>query len=97
MKRLSEMASSFPSNMQVLRDETWQSISNIEIVPGDIIEVPTDIKMPCDCILIQGTSIVNEAMLTGESCPVLKNSANLFHEVELASPEVERSTLYSGT
>jgi len=44
------------------------------LVPGDIIEVPTHIKMPCDAVLIRGTSIVNEAMLTGESCPVLKSA-----------------------
>ena len=43
-------------------------------MPGDVIEIPTHIKMPCDCVLIQGTSIVNEAMLTGESCPVLKTA-----------------------
>ena len=29
-------------------------------------------KVPCDCVIIDGTALVNEASLTGESVPVLK-------------------------
>jgi len=46
------------------------------LVPGDIIEVPSGVKMPCDALLIEGQSVVNEAMLTGESVPVLKVRIN---------------------
>jgi predicted P-type ATPase len=34
----------------------------------------SQIVLPVDCILISGTAVVNEAMLTGESAPVLKDS-----------------------
>ena len=45
-----------------------------ELVPGDIFELqPEGMAMPCDCLLIQGTVIINEAMLTGESTPIIKS------------------------
>lgn len=37
------------------------------LVPGDVILVPSDgCFLPCDAILLAGTCIVNESMLTGE-------------------------------
>ena len=55
------------------------SINEIEdessnLVPGDVFELPDDGKaMPCDCILLTGSVIINEAMLTGESTPIIKS------------------------
>jgi len=49
------------------------SSSSVELVPGDLFEIPEDgLALPCDCILVSGTVIVNEAMLTGESVPIIK-------------------------
>ena len=50
-----------------------RTISSEEIVPGDVIVVPENCIMPCDAIVLSGTCIVNESMLTGESVPVIKN------------------------
>lgn len=37
-----------------------------ELVPGDVIAIPANgMVMPCDAVLVQGTCIVNESMLTG--------------------------------
>lgn len=37
-----------------------------ELVPGDVIVIPANgMIMPCDAVLIHGTCIVNESMLTG--------------------------------
>ena len=48
--------------------------SSTELVPGDIFELQDEgMAMPCDCLLIQGTVIINEAMLTGESTPIIKS------------------------
>ena len=44
---------------------------SLDLVPGDIFQVPDDGQsMPCDCILLSGSVIINEAMLTGESTPI---------------------------
>lgn len=55
-----------------------------EIVFGDIIFLEEDQIVPCDLIVIEGSAIVNEAMLTGESIPVIKthleNTEDLFVE-----------------
>lgn len=50
-----------------------KTISSEGIVPGDVIVVPNNCIMPCDAILMSGSCIVNESMLTGESVPVIKN------------------------
>ena len=34
-------------------------------------------KLPCDCILLAGEVMVNESILTGESCPVRKQQLDL--------------------
>ena len=45
-------------------------MSSTELVPGDLYEIPDDgLAMPCDTILVNGTVIINESMLTGESTP----------------------------
>ncbi len=49
-------------------------LSTKDLVPGDLFEVEDDLMIPCDAILISGECIVNEAMLTGESIPVIKTN-----------------------
>ncbi|CAI4229537.1 unnamed protein product [Auanema sp. JU1783] len=48
-------------------------INSEEIVPGDILLIPpTGCILQCDAVLMNGTVIVNESMLTGESVPITK-------------------------
>ena len=49
-------------------------ISSKRLVPGDLILLPTSggYMMESDAVLIEGTCVVNESMLTGESIPVTK-------------------------
>ncbi|KAH7816798.1 putative P-type ATPase (P-ATPase) Superfamily Protein [Monocercomonoides exilis] len=56
------------------RGQKPKLISSKDLVPGDVFEVKNGMTMPCDALLINGTSIMNETMLTGESVPVIKNS-----------------------
>lgn len=60
-----------------MSDNVSKEISSTELVPGDVIMVPEATNLPCDLVLLSGSAIVNEAMLTGESIPVLKSSVPL--------------------
>ncbi|KAM5292237.1 putative cation-transporting ATPase 13A5 [Ctenodactylus gundi] len=56
----------------VVRDKGLQELESRLLVPGDILILPGKLSLPCDAILIDGSCVVNEGMLTGESIPVTK-------------------------
>jgi len=71
-----------------------------QLVPGDVIEITQGFTMPCDCVLLAGQCVMNEAMLTGESIPVVKNALpDSSDEVggRYDPAEQSRYTLYGGT
>lgn len=72
------------------------TLSSDELVPGDVFEVPVFSKMPCDAMLLQGIAVMNEAMLTGESIPVVK-SAFPPENTSFSATLDKKHTLYSGT
>lgn len=74
-----------------------QEVSSLNLVPGDIIEIPENKSMPCDLILLNGSAVMNESMLTGESIPVLKNSLPFNNNAYNPNEEGKQSTLFAGT
>lgn len=60
-------------DVDIYENDSIKNMPSSTLVPGDVFELPEDGKnVPCDCILLTGSVIVNEAMLTGESTPILK-------------------------
>ncbi|XP_077440742.1 polyamine-transporting ATPase 13A3 isoform X2 [Vanacampus margaritifer] len=83
-----------------------EEVMSTDLVPGDVIVIPSNgTIMPCDAVLVSGTCIVNESMLTGESVPVTKTNlpnqlpeesgdeANSAYSID----EHKRHTLFCGT
>lgn len=56
----------------VIRDGKEVEITVDQVVLGDVIIVKPGAKIPVDGILTEGTSFVDEAMITGEPMPVQK-------------------------
>lgn len=45
----------------------YESIYAVRLVPGDVIIIPpSGCVVPCDAVLVAGTCIVNESVLTGK-------------------------------
>jgi Cu+-exporting ATPase len=61
-----------PAMARVVRDGEEQEIQASDIVVGDILMVKPGEKIPTDGIVVEGTSAVDEKMITGESIPVDK-------------------------
>lgn len=56
----------------IIRGNTEKEIPITEVVPGDHIIVKPGARIPVDGVVREGTSFVDEAMITGESMPVEK-------------------------
>ena len=69
LKRLIELA---PDTANVIRDGAEIIVPAAELKIGDIFAVRPGEKIPVDGVVIEGSSAVNEAALTGESVPVDK-------------------------
>ncbi|XP_070775193.1 polyamine-transporting ATPase 13A3-like [Enoplosus armatus] len=87
--------------VSVCRGTDIEQAMSTELVPGDVVIIPASgMIMPCDAVLICGTCIVNESMLTGESVPVTKTSLPSSGEEAATSYNMEehkRHTLFCGT
>lgn len=104
LRTLSEFSSlsMHPYKINTLRCGEWVEVSTVELCSGDVISVvrsAEDSGVPCDVILLEGGCIVNEAMLSGESTPQLKESIHLREPTDRLDMEGvdKNSILFGGT
>lgn len=91
-----------PYDVYVHRNGKWSICSTVDLLPGDLVSVnrtSEDAAIPCDMIIVDGSCIVNEAMLSGESTPLLKESIKLRPEEDTLQAEGvdKNSILHGGT
>jgi len=81
----------------IIRNGEKSTIDCSELVHGDLLVVPNNGRIPCDLVLLSGSCIMKESMLTGESVPVIKDSipdrADFTYDIE----KDKIYTLYQGT
>lgn len=62
----------FPKHVLRIEGDDVKEISFEEIIVGDLIKVLPGEKIPVDGVITEGTTAIDESMLTGESIPVAK-------------------------
>ncbi|XP_042868146.1 polyamine-transporting ATPase 13A3-like isoform X2 [Penaeus japonicus] len=86
------------SQVTVLRDDRKMKLSSRELVPGDVMLISDGLgRMEVDAVVLQGSVVVNEAMLTGESVPITKIAIPKEDDTMFSEEEHKRHFLYSGT
>ncbi|CAK9298477.1 unnamed protein product [Gordionus sp. m RMFG-2023] len=86
--------------INVYRNKRWRLMSSENLLPGDICSITRNKVVPCDVLLLKGTCIVDESMLTGESVPQPKESIeneNGDQILDLSSEDSKLRVLYGGT
>lgn len=103
-KAIRELIGLRPETATILRGTEEVDVPVDDVAAGDIIIVRPGEKIPVDGVIIQGTSAIDEAMLTGESFPVDKKegdfvtggSVNKFGAFKFKATKVGSETRLSG-
>jgi Cu2+-exporting ATPase len=72
-KALEELAKLMPSEAHLIKDGEIIDVDIQELEKGDTVLIKPGEKIPSDGIITEGSSYIDESMLTGESIPVEKN------------------------
>jgi manganese-transporting P-type ATPase len=103
-----------PTLVHVYRCGKWDTVISHDILPGDIIAIspkrsaaaaaPNNAAediIPCDCLLLRGSAVINEASLTGESVPQMKEAVGASDASNCEALEMQGKhrvhVLFSGT
>ncbi|KFH40258.1 Sodium transport ATPase-like protein [Hapsidospora chrysogenum ATCC 11550] len=80
-KTMDSLRSLSSPTAQAVRSGNQDTVITAEIVPGDLVELKTGDTIPADVRLIEAVNFeTNEALLTGESLPVRKETTTTFPE-----------------
>ena len=65
-----------PNTANIIRDNKEIEIPIEEVIVGDIVVVKPGERLPVDGEILEGTTAIDESMITGESIPVEKEEGN---------------------
>jgi H+-transporting ATPase len=73
---LAALRSRLALNASVQRDGVWKTIHAAELVPGDLVKLSLGAVVAADIKIADGSVLVDQSMLTGESVPVELGAGN---------------------
>ena len=90
--------SKYSIDVVILRDGNFTNMTSDELVPGDVYIIPQEgTCIPADSCVLSGSIIVNEALLTGESTPVIKECINKNDNSLFTESDAQKHTVFAGT
>ena len=90
-----------PAPVMVYRFGTWMEVTGDMLLPGDVVSLQASkessdgVLIQADMLLLAGTCIVDEAVLTGESTPQWKNPIGEASGDEIDSSELRSDSVLS--
>jgi potassium/sodium efflux P-type ATPase len=94
-KALEAVTAMLASHATVMRDGMRQEIDAGDLVPGDVVLLESGARVPADLRLIRSKNLaIDEAALTGESVPTLKDAAPVAQGAALGD---RANMAYAGT
>lgn len=106
LQTLRSIGGTAPNRVWAYRNLRWMQIDATDVVPGDVVAIDmppgeTEATVPFDALLLGGAAVVNEATLTGESIPQMKEAisvgvSNADERLEMKGKD-KVHVLYSGT
>src|ERR1039457_2851681 len=67
---LAALKSRLALNASVRRDGAWKTVPAAELVRGDVVKLSLGGVVPADVHLVEGSVLLDQSMLTGESLPI---------------------------
>ncbi len=67
---LAALKSRLALNASVRRDGVWKTVPAVGLVPGDIVKLSLGAVVAADVRLVEGSVLLDQSMLTGESIPI---------------------------
>ena len=67
---LAALKSRLALNASVQRDGAWKIVPSAEVVPGDLVKLSLGAVVAADVKIVDGSVLLDQSMLTGESVPV---------------------------
>ncbi len=75
-RALEELVKLMPTTANLVKNGEVVEVHVSDLKPGDVVLIKPGEKVPADGVIIEGSSHLNEAMLTGESKPVPKGEGD---------------------
>jgi cation transport ATPase len=96
-KTVEKLSSFMPDQARVIIDDTEKSVNIKEVSSGTIILVKPGERIPLDGTIIEGFSHMDQALVTGESVPLLRKLGDTVYAGTLSTNGVIKNSRYQAS